>query len=60
MFILVSSKDNHNEMIMTSLIGPQSGPVKGLCIFDKILILSLVKEIVLYTGKSPFEAPLHL
>ena len=39
-------------MILTSLIGPQSGPIKGLCIFDKILILSLVKEIVLYTVPS--------
>ena len=26
----------------------------------KILIFNLVKEIVLYTGKSPLEAPLIL
>ena len=32
------------------------GPMKG----DKILIFILVKEIELYTGKSPFEAPLIL
>ena len=27
---------------------------------DKILIFILAKEIVLYTGKSPLEAPLSL
>ena len=29
-------------------------------IYDKILIFILVKEIVLYTGYSPLEAPLNL
>ena len=29
-------------------------------IFYKILIFILVNEIVLYTGKSPLEAPLNL
>ena len=28
--------------------------------FDKILMFILVKEIMLYTGKSPLEAPLIL
>ena len=46
---------------MTSLQGQYSGPMKGLGFFyDKILIFILVKEIVLYTGKSPLEAPLIL
>ena len=34
--------------------------MKGLGNYDKILIFILVKDIVLYTGKSPFEAPLIL
>ena len=34
--------------------------MKGLGISEKILIFILVKEIVLYTGKSPLEAPLSL
>ena len=34
--------------------------MKGLGISDKILIFILVKEIVLYTGKSPLKTPLRL
>ena len=35
-------------------------PWRDLVFSDKILIFILVKEIVLYTGKSPLEAPLSL
>ena len=35
-------------------------PLRNKVFSDKILIFILVKEIVLYTGKSPFEAPLSL
>ena len=34
--------------------------MKGLGIFDKILIFILLKENMLYTGESPLEAPLIL
>ena len=42
------------------LHGHKNGPMKGLGIFDKILIFILVKEIVLYKGKSSLEAQLIL
>ena len=46
---------------MTSLQGAIKWPHEGNRYFsDKILIFILVKEIVLYTGKSPLEAPLSL
>ena len=45
---------------MASLQVQKSGPMKGLGNNDKILIYILVKEIVLYTGKPPLEAPLIL
>ena len=41
---------------MTSLQGAIKWSHEGI----KILIFILVKEIVLYTGKSPLEAPLSL
>ena len=34
--------------------------MKGVDIFDKILIFILVKESALYKGNSPLEAPLIL
>ena len=45
---------------MASLQGTIKCSHEGLSYFDKILILILVKEIMLYTGKSPLEAPLIL
>ena len=41
-------------------MGQNSGPMKGLGIFGKNIDLNLSQEIVLYTGKSPLEAPLIL
>ena len=35
-------------------------PCRDKVLSDKILIIILVKEIVLYTGKSPLETPLIL
>ena len=45
---------------MTSLQGAIKWSHEGIRFSDKILIFILVKEIVLYTGKSPLEAPLSL
>ena len=59
--MLDRSKANPNEVIMTSLQGTIKWSHEGIRYFsDKILIFILVKEIVLFTGKSPFEAPLSL
>ena len=54
------SKANLYEVIMTSLQGAIKWSHEGIRFSDKILIFILVKEIVLYTGKSPLEAPLSL
>ena len=55
-----SSKENHNEVIMTSLQRTIKWSHEGIRYFsDKLLIFILVKEIVLYTGKSPLEAPFN-
>ena len=35
-------------------------PLRDKVFYDKILIFILVNEIVLYTGKSPLEAPIFL
>ena len=44
---------------MTSLQGAIKRSHEGI-FSDKILIFILVKEMVLYTGKSPLEAPFSL
>ena len=46
---------------MASLQGAIKWSREGIrYFFDKILIFISVKEIVLYTGKSPLEASLNL
>ena len=45
---------------MTSLQGAIKWSHEGEVFADKILIFILVKETVLYTGKSPIESPLIL
>ena len=41
-------------------MGNKVVPWRDSVIYDKILIIILVKEIVMYTGNSPLEAPLIL
>ena len=51
-----TSKANLYEVIMTSLQEAIKGSHEGF----KYFLIILVKKIVLYTGKSPLEAPLIL
>ena len=60
LIMILSRTDRSKVNLYLVIMTPLQGAIKWFHESDKILIFILVKEIVLYTGKSPLEAPLSL